>query len=109
MSSTEFDYLILAPVAASILAAAIRGRSTALWWVVWPSLAFLCAVAFGVLDAPDWSFLLIAGPISAMCLVLRLDVFGRRPWLVLVAGPIVYWLGVLLTLAIAVPFGLLIP
>jgi hypothetical protein len=97
--------LIIAPIAASILAAAIRGRSAALWWVVWSSLAVLCALAFGGLNEPDWSLLLIAGPIAAMCLILRLEAFGQRPWLVLLAGPIAYWLGVLLTLAIAVPLA----
>lgn len=106
---TEFGYLIIVPAAASILAAAIRRRSTALWWVVWPSLAILCAAAFGGLDEPDWSLLLIAGPFSAMCLALRLEVFERRPLLIVILGPIIYWLGALLTLAIAVPLGLIIP
>jgi hypothetical protein len=106
---TELEYLIIAPVVASILAATIRGRSAALWWIVWSSLFVLGIVAYGVLDEPDWSLLLIFGPLAAMCLVLRLDVFERRPLLILILGPVVYWLGVLLTLAIAVPLGLLTP
>lgn len=112
---SDVGYLILLPLALSAVLIPLRRQRAVYWWTAFIVTeliigGFLLKEAGVPSNARDSGpFLLYALPIACMFGVLRLDLFRRRPILIIMAGPVSFLAGVSLSLAVVVGLGLMEP
>lgn len=112
---SDLDYLILLPLVLSAVLIPLRRQRAVYWWIAFLVTelvigAFLLKGADAPSSVRDFGpFLLYALPIACMFAVLRLDLFRRRPILMILAGPASFLAGVSLSLAVVVGLGLMEP
>ena len=108
----ESTYLLVVPIILSLVLIPLRRQRPLFWWLL------LLVVGLGILgvlsiqaedDELVGTTILFLGPLMAMFVVLRAELFRRHLFLIPVLGPVVYLVGVAVALSVVVTLGFLQP
>ena len=111
----EITYLVLVPIGTSLALIPLRRQRPLYWWLALLGLATAIGATMAAIGAgatgreTAGGLVLFLLPLALMFLVLRAELFARRLYLIPVLGPLVYFVGVGVSLSVVVTLGLLQP